>query len=78
MSEKMYEGRNWPSHTTDRQLDSREIQKPDCSQTRAANRQTETHLSDLAARGRRIGVGRPTGAFKELEKTSDRKVWREH
>lgn len=65
-----------PSHTTNRQLDLREIQKPDCSQTRAVNSQTETHLSDLAVRGRRISVGRPTGAFKELEKTSQESMER--
>lgn len=39
-------------------------------QTRAGNSQTETHLSDLAVRGRMISVGerQPTGAFRKLEK----------
>lgn len=69
-------GETVPSHTTNRQLDLREIQKPDCSQTRAANSRTETHLGDLAVRGRRISVGRPTGAFKELEKTSQESMER--
>lgn len=45
----------------------------------AGSSQTETHLSDLAVGGRRISVGqrRPTGAFEQLEKTSDRKEGKE-
>lgn len=74
-----------PSHTTETaaccQGDLRNYRslRVFTAQTRAGESQTVTHL-DLAVRGRRISEGerRPTGAFKGLEKTSDRKEWKEH
>lgn len=63
MSEKMHEERNWPFTHNRQTVGFKGNTKAKYKSLTAANSLTETHLSDLAARGRRISVGRPTGAF---------------